>query len=46
MDYIIAAVIILLCIAAIVLALRVLQDSRKLGSQKPDVDEDEINSHS
>lgn len=40
MDYIIAGTIILLCIVAVVLALRVLQDSRKLGPQKSDKEKD------
>jgi len=40
MDYLIAGIIVIVCIVAIVLSLRVLQDSRKLGPKKTDEEED------
>lgn len=40
MDYLIAGIIVIVCIVAIVLALRVLQESPKLGPPKKDEEDD------
>jgi hypothetical protein len=40
MDYIIAGVIVLVCIVAIILGFRVYQESRKLGPKETDKEED------